>query len=118
MPLLSKNRKQMIKAQLNPEVVADLAKVTGADFYMVIYSEWAVATGRFVPTSKSLAKNVVSIYDSKGTQVYKGRSDQQGNRKLGAFGSVVVNEGTIDQWVVAYQKGIDALFNVKRKKKK
>ncbi|WNO09394.1 hypothetical protein [Teredinibacter sp. KSP-S5-2] len=115
MPLLAKDRKQMVKAQLDKDVAVKLAKTLGADFTMVIYSEWAVATGKFVPTSKALAKNVVSIYDAKGKQVYKGRSDQQGNRKLGAMGRVAVNKDTIDEWVVAYQKGLEALYNKGRK---
>ncbi len=118
MPLFSKNRKQLIKSRLDKDVAQNLAKITGADFLMVVYSEWAVATGRFIPTSKSLAKNVVSIYNAQGTQVYKGRKDQLGNKSLGAMGRVAVNENTIDEWVIAYEKGVSALYNQGRKKKK
>ncbi len=116
MPLFSKNRKQMIKARIDKDVAAGLAKATGADFLMIIYSEWAVKTGTFVPTSKALAKNVLSIYDAKGKQVYNNRIDQVGAKTLGGLGNVVVNKGTIDQWVKAYSVGITKMFNKGRKK--
>ena len=32
----------------------------------VVYAEWGVMTGGFVPTSKALSKNVLSIYDASG----------------------------------------------------
>ncbi len=114
MPLFSKNRKQLIKAEVDQDVAVKLAKVTGADFVLIAYSEWAVATGRFVPTSKSLAKNVVSIYDASGKKVYEGRADMQGNKTLGAMGSVVVDQNSIGEWVTAYDKGVHELYGVPR----
>jgi hypothetical protein len=115
MPLLSKNRKQLVKAQLDKDVAISLANVTGADFMAVIYSEWAVKTGRFVPTSKALTKNVVSIYDAKGKQVFKGRLDKMGAKTLGAFNAVYVDDGTIDQWVNAYTSGFAAMYAGRKK---
>ena len=53
-----------------------LATATGADLLVVIYSEWAVATGKFIPTAKALTKNVVSIYSAAGAQVFHARRDQ------------------------------------------
>jgi hypothetical protein len=114
MPLFSKDRKQLIKAQLDKDVAVKLARITGADFILVAYSEWAVATGRFVPTSKALAKNVVSVYDATGKQVYSDRADTLGNRTLGAMGSVVVDENSIGEWVTAYDKGIHDLYGAAR----
>lgn len=116
MPLFSKDRKQLVKARLDKDVAVQLASITGADYLLVVYSEWAVATGKFVPTSKSLAKNVVSIYDANGKQIYKGRKDAIGDKTLGGMGRVAVDENTIDQWVLAFKKGIDILFNKGRKK--
>jgi hypothetical protein len=118
MPLFSKNRKQLVKTQVDKDVAQSLAAATGGDFIMIIYSEWAVATGRFVPTSKPLTKNVVSIYDAKGKQVYNGRHDQMGTKTLGSLGNVVVNESTIDHWVDAYKTGLKILFDKGRKKEK
>jgi hypothetical protein len=110
MPLFSKDRKQLIKAQVDQELAKKLAKISGADFILIAYSEWAVATGRFVPTSKALAKNVVSIYDADGKQVYSDRSDALGDKTLGAMGSVMVDENSIGEWVHAYDKGIHTLY--------
>src|SRR5262245_16246959 len=106
MPLFSKDRKQLIKASVDKDVAVKLAQIAGTDFILIAYSEWAVATGRFVPTSKALAKNVVSIYSADGKQVWADRSDQIGDKTLGAMGSVVVDQNSIDQWVSAYEKGI------------
>lgn len=117
MPLLSKNRKQMVKASIDKDIAASLAEVTGADYFLIIYSEWAVATGKFVPTSKSLAKNVVSIFNAEGKQVYKGRRDSMGNKTIGSFNKVAVNEETIGQWVIAFETGITKLYTAGQKKK-
>jgi hypothetical protein len=110
MPLLSKNRKQLIKARVDKDIAMKLAQVTGAEFLAVIYSEWAVKTGNFVPTSKALTKNVVSIYDASGNQVFNRRLDKVGKKTLGAFSAVYVGEDTIDQWVHAYKAGFEAMY--------
>jgi hypothetical protein len=114
LPLFSKNRKQLVKAEVDQDVAMKLAKITGADYILIAYSEWAVATGRFVPTSKALAKNVVSIYDASGKQVYSGRADTQGDKTLGAFAAVVVDQNSIGEWVDAYDKGLHQLYGVPR----
>jgi hypothetical protein len=110
MPLFSKDRKQLIKAEVDKELAKKLAQISGADFILIAYSEWAVATGRFVPTSKALAKNVVSIYNAEGKQVYSDRSDALGDKTLGAMGAVMVDENSIGEWVHAYDKGIHTLY--------
>ncbi|MEO8062894.1 MAG: hypothetical protein ABI821_09105 [Pseudomonadota bacterium] len=114
MPLFSKDRKQLIKAEVDKDVAIKLAQITGADYILIAYSEWAVATGRFIPTSKALAKNVVSIYDAQGKKVYEDRSDAQGDKTLGAMGSVVVDQSSIGEWVNAYDKGIHTLYGAPR----
>jgi hypothetical protein len=114
MPLFSKDRKQLIKAEVDKDVAIKLAQITGADFILIAYSEWAVSTGRFVPTSKALAKNVVSIYDAKGKKVYEDRADAQGDKTLGAMGAVVVDQNSIGEWVNAYDKGIHTLYGAPR----
>jgi hypothetical protein len=114
MPLFSKDRKQLIKAEVDKDVAVKLAQIAGTDFILIAYSEWAVATGRFIPTSKALAKNVVSIYDSTGKKVFEDRADAQGDKTLGAMGSVVVDQNSIGEWVTAYDKGIHTLYGVPR----
>jgi hypothetical protein len=104
------DRSQLIKAGLDATQAQALAKASGADLVAVIYSEWAVATGRFVPTAKALTKNVVSIYAATGEVVYHARRDQVGNQTLGAWGRVIVDEKTIDQWVASYDLALATLL--------
>jgi hypothetical protein len=118
MPLFSKDRRQLIRAEVDEDVARGLAVATGADFLMIVYSEWTVATGSFVPTSKALTKNVISIYDASGDQVFNDREDTMGARTLGAGGFVVVDDTTIDQWGDAYQAGFDVLYNKGRRRRR
>ena len=87
-----------------------LAQVAGADFILIAYSEWAVATGKFVPTSKALAKNVVSVYDASGKPVFQDRSDAHGRQDTGRHGPGGGDQNSIGEWVTAYDKGIHALY--------
>lgn len=115
MPLLSKNRKQLVKAMIDKDVALALIDITGADFLVVIYSEWTTKTGSFVPTTKPLTKNVVSIYDSSGKQEFKGRIDKMGAKTLGAFSAVYVDENTIDYWVDSYKLSLAAMYAGRKK---
>lgn len=109
--LLADDRDQMIGAAVSPEKAKALVAATGADLVVIIYSEWGVRTGGIIPTSKALTKNVVSIYDATGQQIYHARKDMVGEKTLGALGNVAVNEETIEQWVESYQKGFGALLD-------
>jgi hypothetical protein len=115
MPLFSKDRKQLIKAQIDKDKLVKLAGITGADFMLVVYSEWTVKTGQFVPTSKPLTKNVVSIFNASGKQVFKGRLDKMGSKTLGAFSAVYVDEDTIDEWAGTYKDSIAAMYAGRKK---
>ncbi len=115
MPLLSKNRKQLVKAMIDKDVALALIDVTGADFLVVIYSEWTTKTGSFVPTTKPLTKNVLSIYDNAGKQAFKGRIDKMGAKTLGAFSAVFVDEDTIDYWVDSYKLSLTAMYAGRKK---
>ena len=115
MQLMSKSRKQLIRAELDKDVALALLDLTGADFLLVIYSEWTVQTGRFVPTSKPLTKNVVSLYNSKGKQEWDGRIDKMGSKTLGAFNQVFVDEDTIDEWVGSYKASLTAMYAGRKK---
>lgn len=111
LPLFGTDRKQMVKARIDPELAKKIAAVTGTDFIVIIYSEWAVAEGSMIPTNKALTKNVMSIYDKDGKQVFTDRIDRIGKKTLGALGIIVVDEDTIDQWVDAYLAGVTLLLN-------
>jgi hypothetical protein len=108
--LLANDRDQLIKAALPPEKAKAVVAATGADLVVLIYSEWGVKTGGFIPTSKALTKNVVSIYDASGAQIYNARRDMVGEKTLGAMGSVAVNQETIVQWVASYEKAMGELL--------
>jgi len=115
MPLLSKNRKQLIKAEVDKDVAIALAEITGADVLLLVYSEWAVQTGRFVPTSKPLTKNVVSMFDSSGKKIFAGRIDKMAPKTLGAFSAVFVDKDTIDFWAQAYKDSLTAMYAGRKK---
>lgn len=110
MPVFAEGRGQLVKASIPPDRVQALAQATRTDLIAVVYAEWGVATGSFVPTSKALSKNVVSIFDASGRRVFHGRKDVHGNKTLGALGRVVVDENSIDQWVDAFHQGITRIF--------
>ena len=110
LPLFGTDRKQMVKARIDSDLAKKIAGITGSDFIVIIYSEWAVATGSMIPTSKALTKNVMSIYDKDGKQVYNDRCDKIGAKSLGAMRFVKVHAETIDQWVEAYFSGVEVLM--------
>lgn len=115
MPLLSKKRKQLVKAMIDKDVALSLIDITGADFLVIIYSEWATQTGRFSPTTKPLTKNVISIYNNAGKQEFTARIDKMGTKTLGAFGAVYVDEDTIDNWVESFENSLAAIYAGRKK---
>lgn len=110
MPVFARDRGQLIGAALDPQVASQLCAATGTDYVAVIYTEWGVATGRFVPTSKALTKTVLSIYDASGIHVARTRLDARGQRTLGAMGAVVVDENSIGEWVGAFNESMQQMF--------
>ena len=110
MPLFGNDRDDLIDASMDPGKIQALAAITHADLIAVVYAEWGVQTGGFVPTSKALSKNVVSIFAASGEQLYHGRADIVGERTLGAFSHVVVDENSINDWVIAFSRGIADLL--------
>jgi hypothetical protein len=111
MRLFGADRKDLVATRVDGTKVSALATAAGADLVVVMYSEWEVATGSFSPTSKPFTKNVMSIYDSTGKLMFHGRQDQMGEKPLGAFGIVAVDEETVDDWVKAAVKGYTAMLS-------
>jgi hypothetical protein len=110
MHLFGADRGDLVATQVDPAKLAKLAAAAGADLVVVVYSEWEVATGSFSPTSKPHTKNVMSVYDATGKLLFHGRRDQMGEKPLGAFGIVAVDEETVDDWVKAAIKGYTTLL--------
>lgn len=110
MPIFARDRGQLVGGKLDPQVASQLCAATGADYVAVVYTEWGVATGGFVPTSKAQAATILSIFDSSGIHVARTRVDTRGQRTLGAFGAVVVDENSIGEWVGAFGEALNRMF--------
>lgn len=102
MPVFGYSYAHLEKARLAPEMAQALAAATGTDLIALVYSEWGAKTGSFVPTSKALVVTTLSIYDASGKLLYTKRTNALGTKTLGAFGSVVLDENSIEEWVGAY----------------
>lgn len=111
MPIFASSRGELIKSQMTPDRAKKLAEALGVDMVAVVYSEWQTKTGGIVPTTKAVAKTVMSIYDKTGEQLYGMRRNQVGGRNVGAFNATAINEDTISAWVDAYDKSLQLLVD-------
>jgi hypothetical protein len=118
MPSFTEKRSEVVKGLLEKSTAQKLCSLLEVDAVVLVYSEWAVATGKFVPTSKPLAKNCFSMYDKSGKQLFYGRQDMNGKKSLGAMGQITLNEETIHHWSEAYSRGLDAILKKYSKKLK
>ncbi len=106
----SRSEDDVVSANLTPEAAKKLCAELHVDAVVVVYSEWAWAVGHFVPTRRALAKDVVTVWDRNGNQVFSTRVDETGEGVLGGpYGPIIVNEGTIKQWGGAYLKALDQI---------
>jgi hypothetical protein len=107
----SRTEGDVIAANLSPAVAKKLCADLQVDAVVVVFSEWAWTQGRFVPTKRALAKDVVTVWDRNGNQVFYKRVDETGSGVLGGpYSPIVVNEGTIKQWGEAYLKALDQIL--------
>jgi hypothetical protein len=111
LPIFASERGELIKAQMTPEQAKQLCTTLGVDMVAVIYSEWATQTGGIVPTTKPVTKNVLSIFDKSGEQLYGNRRNQMGGRAVGAFSAAAVTETTIMGWVDAYEQALQFMID-------
>lgn len=118
MPNFTDDRGEIIKSVLKKDTAKALCETLNVDYLMVVYSEWTVATGRFVPTNKALAKNCVAMYNKAGKQLFFARRDVMGEKTLGAVGKIALNDETINEWVTAYNKGVEYILESQNKKVK
>lgn len=106
LPLFTANSGQLKKCDIDPETAKALCALLKVDAVVVVFSEWASKTGGFVPTTKAVAKNLVGVWDASGKKVAFDRVDMMGERTLGAYGGMTVDETTIGEWTTAYQKSL------------
>ena len=116
LPSFSEDKKEVIRGALKDGVAEKLCALLGVDRVVLIYTEWTVATGGFVPISRALAKNCVAVYSSDGKLRFFDRKDVQGSRAIGGMGRVVLNAETIGYWVEAFERGLLDILKENRKK--
>lgn len=111
MPICSGNRREIVKGVLTSNQAQSLCTNLGVDAVVLVYSEWTIDSGKFIPTVKALTKNCFSIYNNSGQRLPYQRKDFRGERVIGGpFVGVTINEDTIDQWVNAYKKSVVTIF--------
>lgn len=106
LPLFTADTKALKKCDIDPETAKALCAALKVDAVVVVFSEWASKTGGFVPTTKAVAKNLVGVWDASGKKVAFDRVDMMGEKTLGAYGGMTVDETTIGEWTNAYQKSL------------
>lgn len=110
MPVFTQVSKEIKGGVMDSEKAKELCKALNVDGVVLIFSEWASKTGGFIPTTKALTKNILSVYDVNGKQVIKERVDMVGNKTLGVSGFKAVNQETIGEWRDAYNRALDKIL--------
>ena len=111
LPSFSENRKDIVKGVLQPETAKQLCQHLGVDAIVLVYSEWMIDSGKFIPTMKALTKNCFAMYSKDGRKLFYDRKDMRGEKIIGgAFAGVRINKDTIDQWLNAYSKSAEIIL--------
>jgi len=111
MPVFTQVSKEIKGGIIDAQKAKDLCKALNVDGVVLIFSEWLSKTGGFVPTTKAMSKNILSIWDSNGKQVAKERVDMVGNKTLGMGGFKAVNQETIEEWRDSYNRALDKIVS-------
>lgn len=104
------NGKALRRGDIDPAKAQALCKALGVDGVFVVFSEWTVRTGGFVPLTKAVTKNIVSLWDAQGKKVFTRRVDKQGSRTLGAMGIKAVTADTVNEWTGTYKQSLDLIL--------
>ncbi len=111
MPVFTQVSKEIKGGIIDADKAKALCKALKVDGVVLIFSEWAAKTGSFVPTTKALTKNILTVWDSSGNMVVKKRVDTVGKKTLGAGGFKAVNDETIKEWRDAYNRSLDQIVS-------
>lgn len=111
MPVFTQVSKEIKGGTIEPEKAKALCRALNVDAVVLIFSEWASKTGGFVPTTKALTKNVLTVWDNSGQMVIKKRVDMAGKKTLGVSGVKAVNEKTIGEWRDSYNRSLDKIIS-------
>jgi hypothetical protein len=117
MPVFFTAGNDYIKGIISKDTAQKLCGTLGVDAIALVYSEWAVQTGKFVPTQKALTKNCVAMYDKNGKYLFFGRKDTLGSANIGsAYSGVHIDDKTIHFWLEAYEEGVKTVLDKEGKK--
>lgn len=109
MPVFTQESKEIKSGTIDPQKAAALCKALNVDGIVLIFSEWSAKTGNFVPTTKAITKNVFTLYDRSGRQVFKKRVDTVGKNTIGASHIKAVNDKTIGEWRDSFKISMDKI---------
>jgi len=104
------DKRSLLRGDITSTKAQALCKALGVDGVFVIFSEWTVRTGGFVPLTKAVTKNIVSLWDAQGKKVFTRRVDKQGRRTLGAMGIKAVTAETVSEWTGTYKQSLDLIL--------
>ncbi|MGB2986490.1 MAG: hypothetical protein WBE26_11475 [Phycisphaerae bacterium] len=106
MPIFSNDRKDLIKGTIGKGTAQELCSILSVDAIVLVYSEWSLQSGKFIPTVKALTKNCITMYDKSGKHLFFGRKDTLGSHPIGGpYAGIHINEDTIGHWLEAYETG-------------
>lgn len=110
MPVFTQVSKEIKGGVIGADKAKALCKTLNVDGIVLIFSEWGAKTGSFVPTTKALTKNILTVWDSNGNNLVKKRVDMVGNKSLGVGVFKAVNDQTIGEWRDAYNRALDDII--------
>jgi hypothetical protein len=108
--VFTQDSRSIKRGDLEPAKARALCKALGVDGVFLIFSEWTVKTGGFIPLTKAVSKNIVSLWDAQGQKVFTRRVDKMGSRTLGAMGVKAVTPETVNEWTGTYLQSLDIIL--------
>ena len=106
MPVFTNVSREIKRGDLDAARARALCKTLQVDAVVLVFSEWTAKTGGFVPITKAVTKNIVSVWDAQGKKLAMRRVDTMGAKPLGALGIKTVNQTTIAEWTDTYKRSI------------
>lgn len=111
MPVFTTVSGEIKGGTIKSETAIKLCKALKVDAIVLIFSEWTIRTGGFIPLTKSLTKNVFTMWDRDGNLIAKKRIDKIGQKTLGAMGIKAVNKSTITEWGDSTRRALDEIIS-------
>lgn len=110
--VFKQNSMALKKARLEADTAKALCKSLGVDAVFVIFSEWTTTTGSQVPITRPFSKNVISVWDKNGQEIFVRRVDQMGKVVIGGAGAKVsiAIPKVIEDFKDSYLKALDTIL--------